>query len=56
MVVMVPVDGDGPGRARAEEPQIFRRFGHFARHSGAANMPVQAEDPIGGRHHYVKVM
>ena len=56
VVVMVAVDGDRARRARAEEPEIFRRFRNLVRATRAADVAVQADDAVGRGHHDMKVV
>ena len=56
MIVMVPVECHGAGCARPEQAGIFRSLGHLLWHTGAADMAVQADHPIGCGHHHVKIV
>src|SRR3954466_5487726 len=55
MVMTVLVDGQRFGVA-AEQRQIFRMTADILRMPGAADMPVDADDGVGARHHQMQVV
>ena len=56
MIVVMAVERHGASRARPEQARIFRVFRHFVGHTGATDMAIQADHPIGRRHHHVKIV
>src|SRR3954447_22980763 len=55
MVVAVLVDGQRLGMA-AEHRQIFRVAADILRMAGAADVPVDADNGIGTRHHQMQIV
>ena len=49
VVVMVRIDGDPFGRQGTEQREILRMRADGLRLAGAADVPVEADDAIGGR-------
>jgi hypothetical protein len=56
VVVIVAVQRQRLGRARSEQARIFRMTLTSSRHPGAAHVPAQAKDAVGGPHHHMQIV
>ena len=56
MIVLVAIEGERSLRAAAEQAAIFRVILHQNRRTLAADVAVQAHDPVGSAHHHMEVV
>ena len=56
MIVIVLVYGQRRGSPRSKQFPVRRALHHADRRTLAANMPVQAQHPVGGRHDHMQIV
>ena len=56
MVMIMPIDSQCLRHVRTEQGKELRICCHRARVAGAANMMIEADNCVGGRHHHVEVV
>lgn len=56
MIVMVPVDAQRRGPLRTKDAGIFGVLRYMLRFARAADVTVQADNPIAFRHHDVEIV